>query len=32
MTELVNGLFEAIPEGTGLCHKTKEINTLLQLL
>lgn len=32
MTQLVNGCFEAIPVGTGLCHKAKQIDTLLHLV
>ena len=29
---MVNGAFEAIPEDTGLCHKKKQIETLLNMI
>ena len=32
LTHLVNGAFEAIPDNTGLCHKTTQIESLLGLI
>lgn len=32
MTQMVNGIFEDVPIGTGLCHKAKEIDALLRLV
>jgi len=32
LTHLINGAFEAVPEGTGLCHKKAQIESLLGLI